>query len=98
MRKLSLWLFPLEVSGALVHTDASAGWRNPTWPARARSDLAVMLEKATPDFEVLVERYYRRLYQFALSLCGTEAEARDLTQQTFYVWARKGHQLRDTAK
>jgi RNA polymerase sigma-70 factor (ECF subfamily) len=38
------------------------------------------------------------LYQFALSLSGSEAEAGDLTQQTFYIWARKGHQLRDAAK
>ena len=51
-----------------------------------------------PDFEGLVELYYRGLYQFALSLAGAEAEACDLTQQTFYVWATKGHQLRDRSK
>src|SRR6185369_16816993 len=27
-----------------------------------------------------------------------ESDARDLTQQTFYVWATKGHQLRDITK
>jgi RNA polymerase sigma factor (sigma-70 family) len=50
------------------------------------------------DFESLVTRYYRPLYQFAFSLTRKEAEANDLTQQTFYVWASKGHQLRDTSK
>jgi RNA polymerase sigma factor (sigma-70 family) len=50
------------------------------------------------DFEGLVSRYYGPLYQFAYSLSGTEADASDLTQQTFYIWATKGHQLRDAAK
>jgi RNA polymerase sigma factor (sigma-70 family) len=50
------------------------------------------------DFEGLVSRYYGPLYQFAYSLAGTEADASDLTQQTFYIWATKGHQLRDVAK
>src|SRR5881396_2240869 len=53
---------------------------------------------ATMDFESLVNTYYRALYQFALSLTHTEAEASDLTQQTFYIWAKKGHQLRDASK
>ena len=50
------------------------------------------------DFEALVHAYYRPLYQFALSLTGAEAQASDLTQQTFYIWATKGHQLRDGSK
>jgi RNA polymerase sigma-70 factor (ECF subfamily) len=50
------------------------------------------------DFESLVARYYGPLYQFAFSLTQTEADACDLTQQTFYVWATKGHQLRDASK
>src|ERR1051325_4806967 len=51
-----------------------------------------------PDFEDLVEQYYRPLYQFALSLTQSESDACDLTQQTFYIWATKGHQLRDATK
>ncbi len=51
-----------------------------------------------PDFEGLVEQYYRSLYQFAFSLAQSESEACDLTQQTFYIWATKGHQLRDVSK
>lgn len=50
------------------------------------------------DFEGLVARYYEPLYQFAFSLTRAEAEACDLTQQTFYVWATKGHQLREKDK
>src|SRR5260370_27951059 len=50
------------------------------------------------DFDSLVSRYYGPLYQFAFSLTRTEADACDLTQQTFYIWATKGHQLRDGSK
>ena len=53
---------------------------------------------ATIDFEKLVEDYYMPLYRFALSLSRQEAEAADLTQQTFFLWASKGHQLRDPSK
>jgi RNA polymerase sigma-70 factor (ECF subfamily) len=50
------------------------------------------------DFESLVACYYKPLYQFAYSLARDEAEACDLTQQTFCIWAAKGHQLRDPSK
>ena len=50
------------------------------------------------DFESLVARFYAPLYQFAFSLTRAEADACDLTQQTFAIWATKGHQLRDTSK
>lgn len=50
------------------------------------------------DFEGLVAQYYEPLYQFAFSLTRSEADACDLTQQTFYVWATKGHQLREKDK
>lgn len=50
------------------------------------------------DFERLVEQYYRPLYQFALSLTQAEPDACDLTQQVFYIYAAKGHQLRDVSK
>lgn len=50
------------------------------------------------EFEALVSRYHSALYQFAFSLARNEDEAGDLTQQTFYAWARKGHQLRDRSK
>jgi RNA polymerase sigma-70 factor (ECF subfamily) len=50
------------------------------------------------DFENLVACYYKSLYQFAYSLARNEAEACDLTQHTFCIWATKGHQLRDATK
>jgi RNA polymerase sigma-70 factor, ECF subfamily len=50
------------------------------------------------DFESLVASYYEPLYQFAVSLARDEADACDLTQQTFCIWAAKGHQLRDASK
>jgi RNA polymerase sigma-70 factor (ECF subfamily) len=50
------------------------------------------------DFEKLVEDYYMPLYRFALSLSRQESDAADLTQQTFFLWASKGHQLRDASK
>jgi RNA polymerase sigma-70 factor (ECF subfamily) len=53
---------------------------------------------SAPDFESIVTEYYQSLYQFAFSLVREEAEACDLTQQTFYIWATKGHQLRDVSK
>jgi len=53
---------------------------------------------ADADFEKLVDDYHVLLYRFALGLTRKESDAEDLTQQTFYVWALKGHQLRDPAK
>jgi RNA polymerase sigma-70 factor (ECF subfamily) len=50
---------------------------------------------ASASFESIVSQYYQPLYKFAFSLTRTEADACDLTQQTFYVWATKGHQLRE---
>jgi RNA polymerase sigma-70 factor (ECF subfamily) len=47
------------------------------------------------DFESLVRRFERDLYQFALSLTGSEPHACDLVQETFYIWATKGSQLRE---
>jgi RNA polymerase sigma factor (sigma-70 family) len=50
------------------------------------------------NFETLVARFYESLYKFAFSLTRKEADACDLVQQTFYIWAIKGHQLRDPLK
>ena len=50
------------------------------------------------EFGELATRYYESLYKFAFSLTRAKADASDLTQQTFYLWAKKGHQLRDRSK
>jgi RNA polymerase sigma factor (sigma-70 family) len=50
------------------------------------------------SFAQLVDSYYESLYRFALSLTRREADACDITQQTFYRWATKGSQLRDKSK
>ena len=42
------------------------------------------------EFESLVAGYYEPLYQFAFSLTRDEADACDLVQQTFCIWANKG--------
>jgi RNA polymerase sigma-70 factor (ECF subfamily) len=51
-----------------------------------------------PDFEKLTADFYPSLYRFGFALTRNEADAADLTQQTFYLWAAKGHQLRDGSK
>ena len=53
---------------------------------------------ARVDFEQLVDAHYTALYRFAFSLAKNEMDAADLTQQTFYIWAEKGRELRDAAK
>jgi RNA polymerase sigma factor (sigma-70 family) len=50
------------------------------------------------DFQSLVDLHYGPLYRFAMSLTRTESDACDLIQQTFLIWATKGHQLQDRSK
>lgn len=50
------------------------------------------------EFQRLVDLYYPSLYRFAFSLTRQESDACDLTQETFYIWATKGHQVRDESK
>jgi len=50
------------------------------------------------QFEAIVCEHYEPLFRFAMSLTRAESDAWDLTQQTFQVWATKGHQLGDISK
>lgn len=45
-----------------------------------------------------MDRHYAALFRFGLSLAGSTDAASDLVQQTFFLWAEKGHQLRDPSK
>ncbi len=49
-------------------------------------------------FTLLVDTHYAALFRFAVSLTRSEADACDLTQQTFYIWATKGHAIREITK
>ena len=53
---------------------------------------------AADQFELIVQEHYEPLFRFAISLTRSESDAWDLTQQTFYIWATKGHQLRELSK
>ncbi len=50
------------------------------------------------EFEELVDTHYKPLYRFAYSLAKNPDGASDLVQQTFCIWAQKGHQLEDRSK
>ncbi len=49
-------------------------------------------------FEEAVSAYYEPLYRFALGLSRSEADASDLTQHAFEVFAEKSGALRDKTK
>ena len=49
-------------------------------------------------FAQVVDAHYAALYRFALSLARNTSDACDLVQQTFFIWATKGHGLREAAK
>jgi RNA polymerase sigma-70 factor (ECF subfamily) len=53
---------------------------------------------ASEVFTQLVDAHYTPLYRFALSLTRNSSDAGDLTQQTFFIWAKQGHALRDAGK
>ena len=63
-----------------------------------RDDRITTIMNADDQFEALVKEHYEPLFRFAMNLTRAEADAWDLTQHTFHVWATKGHQLRDISK
>jgi len=50
------------------------------------------------SFTGLVDQFHGPLYRFAFRLTGSEADACDLVQETFYIWVRKGSQLQEPSK
>lgn len=56
------------------------------------------MSSADAQFTQLVDAHYAALHRFALSLARGGSDAADLVQQTFFIWAKQGHQLRDASK
>jgi RNA polymerase sigma-70 factor, ECF subfamily len=52
----------------------------------------------TINLEAAVASFYQPLYRFAYSLTRNEAEALDLTQQTFLILTQHVHQVREQEK
>ncbi len=57
-----------------------------------------MSAAAGNDADSLVVELYAPLYRFAFSLCGSQAPASDLTQETFYRYLTSGGAIRDPSK
>ncbi len=53
---------------------------------------------ASDIFSQLVDAHYTPLFRFALSLTKNSSDAGDLTQQTFFIWAKQGHAMREVGK
>jgi RNA polymerase sigma-70 factor (ECF subfamily) len=70
----------------------STGFPNRISGPAVNDDVAV-----DPEFEKIANRHYCDLYRFGFSLTRNEADARDLTQQTFYIWANKAYQVKNLA-
>lgn len=56
------------------------------------------MKLTSKEIENLVSTHHAKLYRFAFSLVRNEAEAADLTQQTYFKLASKGSQIRDASK
>lgn len=54
-----------------------------------------MADAGRPPLEQLIREHYAAVYRFVRRLSGSEADAEDLTQQTFLAACRKREQLRD---
>jgi len=50
------------------------------------------------EFQELVDTHYQALYRFAYSMAKDPDKAADLVQQTYCIWAQKGHQLKQRNK
>ena len=50
------------------------------------------------QIEQIIEAYYKPLYRFAYSLSKSTHEASDLTQQTFLIYSKKGHTIKNSSK
>lgn len=53
--------------------------------------------KPAPTLTALIDEHYELIYRYAYRLCGRQADAEDLTQQTFLAAQAHQDQLRDAA-
>ncbi len=53
--------------------------------------------KPAPTLTALIDEHYELIYRYAYRLCGQQADAEDLTQQTFLAAQAHQDQLRDGA-
>lgn len=60
--------------------------------------MALNYHMSSELFTQLVDAHYVPLFRFALSLTKNSSDAGDLTQQTFFIWAKQGHALREEGK
>jgi len=56
------------------------------------------MKLTSKEIENLVSAHHAKLYRFAFSLARNEAEAADLTQQTYFKLTTKGNQIREAGK
>ena len=58
--------------------------------SKSDQDLMDLVQRRNEDaFELLVNRYFDRVYRFVYRLCGNPSDAEDIVQDTFYrVWSR----------
>lgn len=61
-------------------------------------DVRASHPRSMSEFEDLVDAHYQALYRFGMSLVRDPDLASDLVQETFCIWAAKGHQLQDRSK
>ena len=87
LRMIPGWLLSPIVVSSLVWKEDGVGVQRQKAP-----------NMDSDEFKEIVARHYEPLYRFACALTGAEADAGDLTQQAFYAWATKGHQLRERSK
>ena len=63
------------------------------------ADVVALAQKGRePAYRELIRRYERPVFSLVYRMVRDRELAEDLTQQTFYVWATKGHQLREKEK
>ncbi len=69
-------------------------------PDPPSADAPAPIGEGTLDewLEAVIREHYRPLYLYALTLCGQEADAADLTQQTAVIFAKKWNEVRDLTK